>query len=234
MMKESERSESSVDIVYEQRGLIVLNKPAGLLTQAPPGIDSLESRARNFLRTRDDLGTKFYLTPVHRLDRPVSGLVVFARNVRAAKRVSAQFQQRTVDKFYLCLIEGKPDPPTGVLQDFMRKIPDQAKSEIVDEGHPDAKNAELSYELIEHESEVTRIKIKLQTGRTHQIRLQFASRGHQILGDSLYGSVREFGEQTIDLRKRQIALHSWKIKLRHPIDDEDVDLCQQPPAAWDR
>ena len=233
MVHESGSSESSVNIVYEQRGVVVFNKPAGLLTQAPPGIDSLETRARNFLRARDELGAKFYLTPVHRLDRPVSGIVVFARNVRAAKRISAQFQERTVDKSYLSIVEGKPNPPQGTLTHFMRKIPDQAKSEIAEEGQPDTKFAKLEYILLEDKPGVSKVSIKLHTGRTHQIRLQFATAGHPIAGDSLYGSTRDFGEQTVDLRKRQIALHSWKIKFRHPIDDEDVDICQQPPAAWD-
>jgi len=232
MTNESDLPEYAANIVYEQRGLIVCNKPGGLLTQAPPGIDSLESRLKNFLRSRDDLGAKFYLTPVHRLDRPVTGLVAFARNVRAAKRVSAQFQNRTVEKSYLALVEGNLDPSPGTLEDFMRKIPDQAKSEIAEAGDEGAKLAKLEYAVLSSDATVSKVEIRLITGRTHQIRLQFGSRGHAIVGDELYGATQSFGPEVIDQRKRQIALHAWKLKLRHPIDDEDVDLCLPPPATW--
>ncbi len=232
MTNESEISESADIIVYEQRGLIVCNKPGGLLTQAPPGIDSLETRLKNFLRARDNLGAKFYLTPIHRLDRPVTGLVAFARNVRAAKRVSAQFQQRTVQKSYIAMVEGSLPDASGTLEDFMRKIPDQAKSEIAQQHQPNAKHAQLEYNVLDSHATHTRVEIRLITGRTHQIRLQFSSRGHAILGDELYGASQTFGPKVIDLRKRQIALHSWKLKLRHPIDDQDVDLQLPPPATW--
>ena len=136
------------NIIYEQRGIIVFNKPPGLPTQAPPGIDSLELRARQFLMKRDEAKSKIYLTPIHRLDRPVSGIVVFARNVRAAKRVSAQFQNRTVEKKYLAQVEGRIEDDQQRLEDFMRKVPDEARSEVVAEDHPDAKNAALKLSLI--------------------------------------------------------------------------------------
>lgn len=233
MTAKEDCSEIEIDIVYEQRGIVVFNKPPGLLTQGPPGIDSLENRAKRFLRQRDDLGKKFYFTAIHRLDRPVSGLVAFARNVRAAQRVSAQFQQGTVSKTYVAILERELQPAAGTLTDHMRKIPDEAKSEIVASDHPDAKHAALEYKTIRQDN-VSRVTINLLTGRTHQIRLQFATRGHPILGDTLYGSTTEFGPQVDDLRKRQIALHSWKLRFRHPIDDEDVDLTLPPPSAWDR
>jgi 23S rRNA pseudouridine1911/1915/1917 synthase len=216
------------NIVYEQRGVIIFNKPPGLLTQAPPGIESLELRARQFLMTREDVQSKIYLTPVHRLDRPVSGLIVFARNVRAAKRISAQFQQRTITKKYLAWVEGEIVGDGEELEDFMRKVPDQAKSEIVAEDHVGAKKAALRFSVRDRKAEATLVEIELLTGRTHQIRLQFGSRGHAVLGDALYGSETPFGKQTVDLRKRQIALHAWRIEFDHPIDDEKVELKIDP------
>jgi len=217
------------EIVYQQRGIIVFNKPHGLLTQAPPGIDSLELRARQFFARQDNSTSKIYLTPIHRLDRPVSGLVVFARNVRAAKRVSAQFQNRTVLKKYLALVQGTIEAADGRLEDHMRKIPDQAKSEIVAEDHPDAKHASLKYVVRETMEDSSLVEIELLTGRTHQIRLQFANSGHPVLGDALYEAAVPFGEQTVDLRQRQIALHAWRIEFDHPIDDERVELSLEPP-----
>ncbi len=215
-------------IVYEQRGIIIFNKPPGLLTQAPPGIDSLELRARQFLMAREDVQSKIYLTPIHRLDRPVSGVIVFARNVRAAKRVSNQFQQRSVTKKYLAWIEGGIESDDGLLEDMMRKIPDEAKSEIVAEDQEDAKKAALRFAIKERKPNATLVEIELLTGRTHQIRLQFASRGHAVLGDALYGSNFPFGEQTVDQRQRQIALHAWQIEFDHPIDDQRVELKIEP------
>ena len=217
------------EIIYQQRGIIVFNKPPGLLTQAPPGIDSLELRARRFLTRRDNAKSKIYLVPIHRLDRPVSGIVVFARNVRAAKRVSAQFQKRTVTKKYLAWVEGQIETDGELLEDFMRKIPDEAKSETVAADHEDAKKAELNFSVKDRSDTATLVEIELLTGRTHQIRLQFASRGYPVLGDALYDSKISFGEQTVDLRQRQIALHAWKIGFDHPIDDEKVELKLEPP-----
>ena len=180
---------------------------------------------------REDVQSKIYLTPVHRLDRPVSGLIVFARNVRAAKRVSSQFQQRTVTKKYLAWVEGAIDSEGELLEDFMRKIPDEAKSEVVAEDHGDAKHAALRFTVKQRKPEATLVEIELLTGRTHQIRLQFASRGHAVLGDALYGSGIPFGEQTVDQRLRQIALHAWRIEFDHPIDDGRVELQIEP--AWE-
>jgi len=193
------------NIIYEQRGIIVFNKPPGLLTQAPPGIDSLELRARQFLMTRDEAPSK-------------------TKKIYLAKRVSAQFQNRTVEKKYLARVEGRIDSDTELLEDFMRKVPDEARSEIVAEDHPDAKNAALKFVVKERGDAMTLVEVELMTGRTHQIRLQLSNHGHTILGDSLYGSTIPFGEQTIDLRQRQIALHAWRIKFDHPIDDEKVEL----------
>jgi 23S rRNA pseudouridine1911/1915/1917 synthase len=116
----------------------------------------------------------------------------------------------------------------------MRKIPDEARSEIVDQNHQDAKHAALKYRVVKRTDEASLVEIELLTGRTHQIRLQFSARGHAILGDELYGSSYLFGEQTVDLRKRQIALHSTHLKFRHPIDDEDVEISVSPPEAWER
>ena len=110
----------------------------------------------------------------------------------------------------------------------MRKIPDEAKSEIVAQDHADAKKAALRFTVKDRKADATLVEIELLTGRTHQIRLQFSSRGHAVLGDALYGSETPFGEQTVDLRQRQIALHAWRIEFDHPIDDEKVELKIDP------
>ena len=138
------------EILLEQGAVILCNKPGGLLTQGPPGIDSLELRVKQFLIQRENKPGKAYLGVPHRLDRPVSGVMVVVKNVRAAKRISEQIQNRTVRKLYWAVVEGRIGQPgdAGVWQDWMRKIPDEAKSEIIAEDHPDARRALLRFRVL--------------------------------------------------------------------------------------
>ena len=127
------------EILLEQGAVILLNKPGGLLTQGPPGIDSLELRVKSFLKVRDEKPGKVYLGVPHRLDRPVSGVMVVVKNVRAANRISKQIRERSVSKTYWTVVAGNVQADAGRWEDWMRKIPDQAKSEIVPELHETAK-----------------------------------------------------------------------------------------------
>lgn len=233
----------SPEILLERGAVIVLNKPGGLLTQGPPGIDSLEVRVKQFLIKRENKPGKAYLGVPHRLDRPVSGVMVVVKNVRAAKRISEQIRERSVTKKYWAIVSGHvgaagdPDTPSTRWQNWMRKIPDEAKSEIVDADHPDAKLAELNCRVLECTTlpdlgEISLLEIELITGRTHQIRLQTSTRGFPILGDSLYGSKASFGPQTIDLRKRWIALHARELGFVHPIDKDPVHQICPLPIHW--
>ena len=220
------------EVLLEERGVLVLNKPAGLLTQAPPGIDSLEALTRRWLKVRESKSGKIYLAVTHRLDRPVSGAIVLAKNVRAANRIQDQFRKRTVEKVYFAAVHGDVPGTQGRLTNWMRKIPDQAKSEIVDEKHPDAKQAILHWEKLAETEQISLLKINLETGRTHQIRLQLSHAGHSILGDQLYGSDSVFGEAFPDLRRRAIALHARSIQFIHPILQEVVQIEAAFPENW--
>ena len=122
------------EILIERGAVLVLNKPGGLLTQAPPGIDSLELRTKQFLKIRDEKPGKVYLGVPHRLDRPVSGVIVVTKNIRATQRISSQIQLRTVTKRYWAVVEGAVLQDQGTWTDTMRKIPDEAKSELVTPG----------------------------------------------------------------------------------------------------
>ncbi len=220
------------DILLENGAVLVLNKPGGLLTQGPPGIDSLELRMKQFLKVRDEKPGKVYLGVPHRLDRPVSGVMVVVKNVRAAQRISKQIQDRTVTKKYWAVVEGELPVDAGTWHDWMRKIPDEAKSEIVDCDHADAKSAVLHFRVLNRASKFSLIEIELQTGRTHQIRLQLASRGLPIVGDGLYGGQIPFGPETPDLRKRWIALHSRRLAFVHPISGEPINQSAPIPDHW--
>jgi 23S rRNA pseudouridine1911/1915/1917 synthase len=218
------------EILYEQGPCLVVAKPGGLLTQAPPNIDSLESRVKAFLKERDQKTGNIYLAVIHRLDRPVSGAVVCARHVRAAKRLSEQFENRSVQKQYWALVKGIIEPAIGTLRDFLRKVPDEPRAELVASEHPDAREAVLHYRTMEIRDDHSLIEIALETGRMHQIRLQLASRGFPILGDEQYGSRQPYGPTTDDPRARWIALHARRIVLRHPMTRDVVDVTA--PVKW--
>ena len=222
------------EILLEHGACIILNKPGGVLTQAPPGIDSIETRLKQYLKTRDEKPGKVYVGVPHRLDRPVSGVMVMVKNVRAAQRLSAQFRNRTVGKTYWAVVEGAIIPPDGTWRDWMRKIPGEARSEMVTASHPDAQEAVLHYRTQAVVNGRSWIEIQLETGRTHQIRLQTSDHGHPILGDELYGSETEFGPQTFDTRKRWIALHARSLNFDHPIiKNERVSESAPLPSYWE-
>jgi 23S rRNA pseudouridine1911/1915/1917 synthase len=226
---------SPLDILYDNGPCLVLNKPAGLLTQAPAGIDSLEVRVRELFRGREGkpADANIYVGLPHRLDRPVSGAIVFTRHVRAAQRISSQFENRTVSKAYWAFVEGDVATDDGTWRDYLHKRHGMAQAEVVDADHPAAKHAVLHYRVMHRSHLGTWLEIELETGRTHQIRVQASSRGHAVLGDSQYGSVTLFGDPALELRDRPIALHARQLAFRHPMQDELVNVVAPLPKSWD-
>ena len=223
---------SDLNIIYHEGPCIIVNKPYGLLTQAPPNIASLENQIKDYLRAKEGKTGKIYLGILHRLDRPVSGAIVFARHVRAAQRIAEQFRNKTVTKKYWACVSGNLDQPQGTLRNFMRKIPDIAQSEILPEDHPEAKEAILHYKEIGKTTHGSFLEITLETGRTHQIRLQLSHHGFPILGDSLYHSDVKFGPDEENIRDRAIALHSRTLGLIHPMTKEKIQIDAEVPECW--
>lgn len=223
-----------LEILYQNGPCLVVNKPAGLLTQAPRGIDSLEIRVKEFYRQQEEKPpeAKLYLGLAHRIDRPVTGAIVFARHVRAARKLCSQFADRTVMKTYWAFVEGKVTPESGTWTDYLHKCHGMAQSEVVEADHPDAKEAVLRYHVRWHSPAGTWLEIELLTGRTHQIRIQAASRGHAVLGDSQYGSTTAFGPQHKEIRDRSIALHARHLGFRHPMTGEAVDITAPLSVDW--
>lgn len=225
------------DILLDDDALIAVVKPAGLLTQAPLGIDSLEFRIKRLLSERaEDIAADkraVYLGVPHRLDRPVSGVIVFAKTLKAAQKLSLQFERRFVEKTYWALVEGHVEPAEGTWTNRLKKVYGKPRSQVVDESDPDGQNAILHYKVAAALSvPATLLEIKLETGRTHQIRIQCASRGHTLLGDELYGSKIPFGPWSNDERERLIALHARSLKFRHPTTREDITLTAPLPENW--
>ena len=213
-----------LEILYDSGPCLVVNKPAGLLTQAPAGIDSLEVQVKAFYRQREQKEGNIYLGLPHRLDRPVSGAIVFARHVRAAQRLATQFENRTVTKVYWAVVEGDVQPDEGTWTDHLHKRHGMAQSIVVPADDPRGKLAIMHYRVLARVGSTSWLEIQLETGRTHQIRVQAASRGHAVVGDSQYGATLPFGEQFEDERLRAIALHARQLGFNHPMTSEPVDV----------
>lgn len=236
-----------IEILEEESHFLAVNKPAGLLTQAAEGIASLQSRLTHQLRDRDNHpGTPFIGLP-HRLDRGTSGVVLVARNQRALKRFGQQFQSRKIGKFYLAVVEGmlaNSSAPSATgnntnhntdasliasplnwedsvdWSDYVRKIVDQPQGVIADKDSGGARLAELSMIPLVCCEGVSLCAVRLITGRMHQIRIQFASRGHPVCGDSLYGARQDPScDKTASGSESRLAglpLHALRLEFHHP------------------
>lgn len=222
----------ALDVLFEDYHLIAVNKPAPLLTQAPPGVPSLEALVKAYIKAKYDKPAGVYLGIPHRLDRPVSGVVVFARNTKAAQRVHAQFQDRRVEKVYWAAVEGTVIPESGMWEDWVRKVKEEA---ITVQGRPDepgSKLAVLEYRVVRPLVGATLVELAPKTGRMHQLRVQAAWRGHPVFGDVTYGSTRSFGPPWENPRDKVIALHARRLTVEHPTTRQPLTLTAPLPTYW--
>jgi 23S rRNA pseudouridine1911/1915/1917 synthase len=209
-------------------------KPAPLLTQGvPAGIPTLEALVKTYLKEKYHKPGNVYLGIPHRLDRAVSGVVVFARNTKAAQRLAEQFRERQVTKIYWGAVEGNVQPEAGTWEDWLRKLQDEARAEATPPNEPGARLAQLRYRVIEPCKEGTLVEFQPITGRMHQIRVQASLRGHPLQGDGVYGSTRSFGPPAELPRERVIALHARSLTILHPLSYEPLTLTAPLPASWD-
>jgi len=209
------------EIIYCDNHLLVLNKPAGLLVQGDQtGDPSLFDFASAYIKERYNKPGKAYIGLVHRLDRPVSGVVVLARTSKAAARLSRQFLEKRTTKIYTALAEGEV-PAHGEWIDFISRR--GATGHIAPEG--EGSRADLRFERLSILEGLSLVSVRLGTGRHHQIRLQFASRGYPLLGDFRYGSVRQFGDKAV-------ALHATTLTLFHPTTGEEMTFRAGFPDFW--
>jgi 23S rRNA pseudouridine1911/1915/1917 synthase len=223
----------SLTILYEDNHCLAVAKPAALLTQGvPAGIPTLEAMVKAYLKERYHKAGNVYLGIPHRLDRPVSGVVLFARNSKAARRLAEQFQQHTVTKIYWAIVEGDVQPEAGVWEDWLRKVAEESRSERVDLETPGAKRAVLTYRRLQPVPEGTLVEIQTETGRMHQIRVQAAARGWPVRGDVAYGARLPFGPVAELPRDRSIALHARRLTFLHPIRYEPITVVAPLPEAW--
>ncbi|HMC66600.1 MAG TPA: RluA family pseudouridine synthase [Gemmataceae bacterium] len=223
----------SIHVLFEDNHCLAVAKPAPLLTQGvPAGILTLEAEVKAYLRAKYQKPGNVYLGIPHRLDRPVSGVVLFARQTKAAQRLAEQFQKHQVTKIYWAAVEGDVAPPEGVWEDWLRKLPEEARSEPVEPETPGARRAVSRYCHLAHSADTTVLEVRPETGRMHQIRVQAASRGWPVRGDALYGSKGQFGPPAELRRDRVIALHARSLTFLHPIRFEPITVTAPLPEYW--
>ena len=208
-LPDSGLSGTSLRIVYEDENVLLVNKPAGVSVESDsPGTLSLSELCAMHVRARDPAA--FIPAPCHRLDNKTSGLCLFAKNGTALDVLLEAFRNRTVEKYYICLVRGIPKPPAAVCSAFLLKDAEKGKVRILDHEVPGARLVVTGYETLES-GPVSRLRVHLVTGRTHQIRAHLAALGHPVLGDDLYGD-RDFNhaQKTRSLRlcAAELTLHT--------------------------
>lgn len=219
---------NGLDVLYEDNHCLAVAKPAGVASaHFQGGEETLDRLVKQYLKTKYQKPGNVFLGVVHRLDKPVSGVLLFARTSKAAARLAEQFREGTVEKVYWAVVDGVMPTAEGTLEDWLRKDRDAGYVEIVTPQAPGAKHAVLHYRSRAVHNGMTWLEVRPRTGRTHQLRVQLAHAGHPILGDRKYGSPYLFSVGTICLHARSLTFH-------HPTCHELITLTAQPPKLWDR
>jgi len=212
-------TEPDLEIIFEDNHLLVINKPAGLLSQEDhTGRPDALSLCKDYIKKRYNKPGNVFLGLLHRLDRPVSGVMVFAKTSKAASRISEQIRSRKVRKRYRAAVHGNP-PPNGVLEHHLEKDTEKNMVSVVSRPTRKSKVAKLSFNTIFSSEALTLVDVNLETGRAHQIRVQFAEIGSPIWGDKRYGK-KEPGH---------IALHAYSFRLEHPTTKEKITFSAELP-----
>ena len=215
---------SKLNILYEDNHIIVVVKPYNVLSQGDSTKDaSIMDDIKSYIKFKYNKPGNVYLGLVHRLDRPVGGVMVFARSSKAASRLCKSFNEHSITKKYLAIVNGKMESDKGELVDYIDKD-SNGNAFISDSG----KKAILEYEVLQYDDkhDCSLVSIDLKTGRHHQIRIQFASRGHYLLGDQRYGK----------LDNTQICLFAYYLSFTHPVSKEVIEFKYLPKSEgyWTR
>ena len=216
-----------LNVIYEDNHIIVVEKIPNIPSQsdATGDVDML-TLVKDYIKEKYQKPGNVYIGLVHRLDRPVGGIMVFARTSKAASRLSNQIREKTFKKEYLAIVDGKMNNE-GTLENYLYKDEKANTSKVVDKNKKNSKFAKLDYELLAYDKEknLSLIKINLHTGRHHQIRVQLANIGHSIYGDQKYGKRG---------KDKQIALWAYKITFEHPTKKEKISFesLPKPIGVW--
>lgn len=225
-------------ILYEDNHLIVINKECGEIVQGDKTGDTpLSELVKDFIKERDNKPGNVFLGVIHRLDRPTSGVILFAKTSKALSRMNEALRNRTINKFYLTIVEGTPPKKEGLLTHFLRRDTKKnksfpVKSEKAIKDKSNIKEAKLQYEVVATTDKYSLLKIHLLTGRHHQIRAQMAAIGCPVKGDLKYG-----GGNPSTRRPGGIDLHSYITTFPHPTKKEPITVTapvSQTDKIWDQ
>lgn len=212
----------NLKVIYEDNHIIVVEKMPNIPSQGDKTNDvDMLTIVKQYIKEKYNKPGNVYLGLIHRLDRPVGGVMVFAKTSKAASRLSEQVRNKVFKKTYITVVDGKFDEEKGTLEDYLLKNERNNLSKAVPEGTKNAKYAKLDYELLKYNPEIdlSVLKINLHTGRHHQIRVQLSSRGHSIYADQKYGTRG---------RGKQIALWAYSLTIQHPITREEMTFFSVP------
>ncbi len=221
-----ERLKLPVEILYEDNHLMVINKRVSDIVQGDQtGDSSLDRILKEYIKVRDGKPGEVFLGIPHRLDRPVSGVMVYTKTSKALSRMAQLFKDKEVEKIYHAVVEKCPTPESGVLEHYLTRNTRQNKSYVHDREVPGSKWARLSYRRISSSDRYHLLEVQLETGRHHQIRAQLAAVGSIIKGDRKYGARRTN-------KNGGISLHARRISFIHPVRKEPL-LVEAPYPPWD-
>lgn len=210
-------------VLFEDNHLIAVSKPQGVLSQGDEtGDRSIIDDVKAYLKKKYNKPGDVFLGSIHRLDRVTSGVIIFARTSKALTRMNQLMKDRKISKSYIAILDVRPDKPPGKLTHYLRKNHKANYVVVTDKQKPETKKAVLEFEMLANIQKTCLIKVKLETGRPHQIRAQFSHIGSPICGDTKYnGSIQ-------DSYKRGIFLHSYALEFIHPVKKEKVRITSSP------
>ena len=214
---------NELSVIYEDNQIIVVEKEPNIPSQSDKTGDlDMISLVKEYIKEKYNKPGEVYIGLVHRLDRPVGGVMVFARTSKAASRLSEQVRNKVFRKTYIAVVDGRLSKNKDILENYLYKDERNNISKVVDKNKKNSKLAKLEYEILDYDEKrnLSTVKIKLHTGRHHQIRVQFANIGHSLYGDQKYG-IRGKG--------KQIRLWAYELEFEHPVKKEMMRFKSIPP-----